>query len=249
MGLVTNSLNHQTACETPLGLEDWGQAGDQRSPQIIGVTVSHQTTASLFLLTGCCSVVYLTVHHSSVGNVQFSHTSPVLQLCTFACKNNSTNHERSKQTSTQQTVARATAKPGSTLSGFTCNTATQKGQQQRKIWGTKSKSDMIPCNQHKIMVYGFTCHATAEDPSYELLSTSLPPVDTRLQEGKVEKQAWNMVAPHNFVPTTTAVTWELLKSYQSWVSQIDNSLIGSSSFMSVALLPCSSRAINTIRGN
>jgi len=45
-----------------------------------------------------------------------------------------------------------------------------------------------------------------------------------------------MVAPHNFVPTTTAVTGELLKSYQSWVSQNDNSLIGSSSFMSVALL-------------
>jgi len=176
----------------------------------------------------------------------------MLQLFTFACKNNSTNHVRSKQTSTQQTVARAAAKPGSTLSGFTCNTATQqhkKDSSSAKFGEPKANQTMIPCNQHKIILYGFTCNATAEDPSYELLSTSLPPVDTRLQEGKVEKQAWNMVAPHNFVPTTTAVTWELLKSYQSWVSQIDNSLIGSSSFMSVALLPCSSRAINNMRGN
>jgi hypothetical protein len=43
-----------------------------------------------------------------------------------------------------------------------------------------------------------------------------------------------------FCTNQTAVTGELLKSCQSWASQIDNSLIGSSSFMSVALLPCSS---------
>ena len=66
--------------------------------------------------------------------------------------------------------------------------------------------------------------------------------------GEVEKAGMNMVAPHEFVPTTTAVTGGLLKSCQSWVSQIDNSPIGSSSFMSVALSPCSARAIKTIRG-
>jgi hypothetical protein len=59
----------------------------------------------------------------------------------------------------------------------------------------------------------------------------------------------NMVAPHKFVPTAAAGTGGLLKSCQSWVSQIDSSPIGSSRFMSVALSPCSARAIKTIRGN
>jgi len=62
------------------------------------------------------------------------------------------------------------------------------------------------------------------------------------------KGGTNMVVPHEFVPTATAVTGGPLKSCQSWVSQIDNSPIGSSSFMSTALSPCSARAIKTIRG-